>query len=44
MDFDDSFFEEDNEIQEKEAGRKKTNEQINYLPKICEPEVDSSRD
>lgn len=35
MDFDDSFFEDD---QRKEDRKKKTSE-IKYHPKICEPEV-----
>ena len=39
MDFDDSYFEDedDNDIRKKEDRRKKTNEK--YYPKICEPEV-----
>ena len=36
MDFDDSFFEDDKQVQKKEDKRKKAND---YYPKICEPEV-----
>lgn len=42
MDFDDSFFEDDSDIQKKEDRRKRANEKIKYNPKICEPEVFSS--
>lgn len=39
MDFDDSFFEDEDDIKKKEDRRKKANEKIKYYPKICEPEV-----
>ena len=37
MNFDDSFFEDDSDIQNKEDKTKKANNE--YNPKICEPEV-----